>query len=96
MNGPRENRVGLRFVLEHAAFIQVVVPEAEACRIIQSWIGGTLKPIIGNADLVDGGWAVRTTAIIGIHKLEEMGSAQSPALNPAGSPWQPWRGGSGL
>lgn len=83
--------IGLVFILEGNAFMKVVVPEAEARQIVDAFMMGTLKDVIGNDDCKTpigyGAWAVHTKSIRGIHTvpLEE----QKPIP-------QYLRGGSGL
>lgn len=93
-----ENKVSLRFLLEHGAFMQITVPEPEARQIIQGWIAGALKQIIGNADLTVGGWATRVSAIIGIHLVTNEGVQGIPQnlLQHPGNLFSPWTGNSGI
>ena len=92
MNG---KKLVLRFLLEHGAFMQIIVPEAEARQIIQGWIAGSLKQIMGNPDLTVGGWAVRVSAIIGIHLVTNEGVQVVPPNQFPREPQNPWLTSSG-
>ena len=69
--------IGVRFMLEGTSFIMAVMPDEEAKQIINGFINGSLKKVVGN---VQGGWAIRVDDIQGIHTvpLEQMGQMGVP------------------
>ena len=85
------NLVGLRFLLQYGAFLQVAVPAEEARKVIHGFIKEELNPIIGAANDL-GSWSVRIHDIVGIHTipLEAVQGQQVPPAGPV------WRGLSGI
>lgn len=77
--------VMLQFVLEGWGMVhQIEVSEFEARQIIQSFINGTLKEIIGNGNTPNGrNWAIRASKIVAVwaitfEDLQRARMAQAP------------------
>lgn len=62
------NLVGLKFLLDYASFVSVAVSEIEARGIIDGWMKGSLKSVIGSTEsFPSAGWAVKVGSIQAIH-----------------------------
>ena len=83
--------VGLRFLLQHGAFLQIKVPKQEAEQIVGGFIQDSLPPVIGSAD-AQGLWSVRVHDVVAIHSvpLEAVQGQQAP---PTGPVWRPGMSG---
>ncbi len=60
--------IGLQFLLEHGAFVRVVVAEEEARQIVDGFQNGRLKPILTGTNQF-GSWAVRVEHVQAIHTM---------------------------
>lgn len=85
------NFVGLRFLLQHGAFLQIQVPKQEAEQIVGGFIQDKLPPVIGSTE-VRGLWSLRIHDVVAIHAvpLEDLRSQQAP---PTGPVWRPGMSG---
>lgn len=83
----------LRFLLDHGAFVQVVVSGSEAKEIIHQYTRGELPLVIGGTNQF-GSWSVKIGSVVAIHTVpaEMMQQGQQGAL--PGPVWRP--GSSGI
>lgn len=87
--------VGLRFILSHGSFLQVVTTEELARSYIDGWINSRLSSAIGEVGTVTPAgkqsWAVLTCDIKGVHTfdLEQLQATQltQPGRGPVGYSW---------
>lgn len=89
------NWIGLRFILEHGSFLQVVTTASEAAQLIQDWASGQARlkdRLTFHGTNQFGSWAVKTDSIRGIHTFSlEQAQQQFPqqaTLTPS-SGWNP-------
>lgn len=78
--------VGIKFLLTHGSFLQVVVTEEDAKDIIEKWRKHELQDGSFSSTNAFGTWAVKGNAIIGVHTMP---LEQQPVVGP-----QPGRGPS--
>lgn len=81
------NFVGLRFLLQHGAFLQVAVHQEEAKKIIHGFIKEELNSIIGAANEL-GSWSVRVHDVVAIHTIP-LEAVQGQQAAPPGVVWRP-------
>lgn len=86
--------MGLRIVLGYGAFLNIIVPSAEAKTLLQGWKDGKLKEITGGSSVAFPAlqakaqeWCVRTSSISLMHTFDPMELAQQ--ARPASPPWTP-------
>lgn len=84
--------MGLRIVLGYGAFLNIIVPSAEAKTLLQGWKEGKLKEITGGSSVAFPAlqakaqeWCVRTSSISLMHTFDPMELAQQ--TRSTAPPW---------
>lgn len=97
--------LGIKFVLKNSTFLQLVEEEKFVHEIIERWMAGTLKPVIGNDTRTPYGnliWAINTSDISMAHSFdaEDMRRAMLQQTNQSVTPMStqrpPFLGLSGI
>lgn len=88
--------VGLKFLLEMGTFIMAIMGEGDAKGIIQRWVDGLLPPdgVIGSINGYP--WAVRVSAIQGMHVVPSEDLQKAGILPPDGPRAVPGKYTSGI
>lgn len=80
------NLMGIRFIFDMGSALDIVLTETECKTIIDGWLKGELKPIIGNPNMGindnPNGWAVRSEMIRGICMLPLQPQGQVQPATP--------------
>ncbi len=85
--------VGLRFLLTHGSFMDIMMTEDQARQVVKSWASGEFR--LRDKQIMTGDiWAVKMDEVIGIHTYEIQRVPQQQAQGPLFA--RPNIGGSGL
>lgn len=78
--------VGIKFLLTHGSFLQIVVEENEGKSLVELWRKGALSNEHFGGTNAFGSWAVKISEIIGIHTMpiDVQGSVGPAALRGGG------------